>query len=372
MEAIGQLTGGVAHDFNNILAAILANSYFLIEALDEGDPRRKDAEEIKNCGERAARLTRQLLAFSRRQILQPVVLDLDAVVRGLEPMLRRLIGADVELSIDAGEKLGSVRADPGQIEQVIMNLIVNARDAMPDGGEISLETTSIDLDETYVASNVVVPPGRYVVLSVSDTGCGMDAETQRRAFEPFFTTKGKERGTGLGLSTSYGIIQQSGGYISLSSELGIGTVFRIYLPRCDARPEGSPFVSMRCGDCGGTETILLIEDDDAVRAAVIRMLSPLGYRVLAARDGHEAFALLKSEDFLVDLILSDIIVPGVNGPEIARTIRRQGTIAKELFMSGYTDHAAFHNGALPDGMNFIQKPFTPSALAAKVREALDA
>jgi len=371
LEAVGQLTGGVAHDLNNILAVILGNSHFLLESLSEHDPRRLDAEEIKKAGDRAASLVRQLLAFSRRQVLEPTIVDLNVVVRDLGKMLRLLIGEDIDFSIASAADLGSVRVDTGQIEQVIMNLVVNSRDAMPTGGKLSIETANVEFDETHAAAHVHAHPGKFVMIAVSDTGCGMDADTQRRVFEPFFTTKEKDKGTGLGLSTTYGIVKQSGGYIWLYSEPGHGTVFKVYLPRVDERPGALDHARMTRSDYRGSETILLVEDDDAVRTAVSRILSTCGYRVLAARNGDEAFAISKCHEDSIHLVLSDVIVPGMSGPEIVKLVRTRCTTARAIFMSGYTDHAILQNGVLPSGMNFIQKPFSPNAVAKKVREVLD-
>ncbi|MEZ4405524.1 MAG: ATP-binding protein, partial [Polyangiales bacterium] len=370
MEAIGQLTGGIAHDFNNILAAIVSNTYFLTEALEEGDPRRADADEIQVAVERASALTRQLLAFSRRQVLAPTCFDINDTVRGLERMLRRLIGEDVEFVIRCAEGIGKVRADVGQVEQVVMNLVVNARDAMPTGGKLTIETADVELDAGYAADHPTVAPGAYVVVSVSDTGCGMSREVQARLFEPFFTTKEQGKGTGLGLSTAYGIVKQSGGHISVYSEVGHGTVFRVYLPRVDARPETARRSDI--GQPGGTETILVVEDDERLRAAVTRILSGKGYRLLVAGDGASALKLLGEHEGPVHLVLSDAIMPGMSGPEAVREVQRCSPETRALFMSGYTDHAVLREGALQSRVNFIQKPFAPHALLRKVREVLDA
>jgi signal transduction histidine kinase len=370
MEAIGQLTGGIAHDFNNILASILANSHFLIDELGEQDPRRFDAEEIKLAAERAASLTRQLLAFSRRQVLEPKVVDLNVTVRGLEKMLRRLIGEDIELLVAPAADLGTVRVDVGQIEQVLMNLAVNARDAMmPAGGTLCIETANVELDEEYAAAHIPALPGRYVMLAVSDTGCGMDEEVRRRVFEPFFTTKELGKGTGLGLSTCYGIVKQSGGYIWVYSEPGHGSVFKVYLPRVDAAPSED---RRRSGSLEvlGSETVLVVEDDGRVRAAVTRILEERGYHVLTARDGQEALARVANHNGPLDLVLSDVIMPGMNGPEIVGVIRGRFAAARALYMSGYTDHAVLRQGVLDAGVSFIQKPFAPDTLARKVREVL--
>jgi nitrogen-specific signal transduction histidine kinase/CheY-like chemotaxis protein len=371
MEAIGQLTGGIAHDFNNILASILANSHFLIEDLADHDPRRADAQEIKIAAERAAALTRQLLAFSRRQVLEPTTVDLNSTVNGLEKMLRRLIGEDIEFSVIPGADLGSVRVDVGQLEQVIMNLVVNARDAMPLGGGLLIETSNVELGDEYAASHVSAVPGSYVMLAVSDTGCGMNAETQRRIFEPFFTTKELGKGTGLGLSTCYGIVKQSGGYIWVYSEPGRGTTFKIYFPRVNGRPEAGRKLSGSF-NVRGSETILVVEDDDRVRNAVSRMLEPLGYTVLSARNAGEASDVVAHHAESIDLVLSDVVMPSSSGPEVVAELQRKAPAARALFMSGYTDHAVLRNGALEGGTNFIQKPFAPEALVKKVREVLDA
>jgi two-component system cell cycle sensor histidine kinase/response regulator CckA len=370
MEAIGQLTGGIAHDFNNILAAILANSHFLIDALDPSDARRADAEEVRVAAERAAALTRQLLAFSRRQVLQPAIVDLNMTVAGVQKMLCRLLGEDIALSVHPGLDLGAVRVDVGQLEQVIMNLVVNARDAMPNGGKIAIETSNVDVDQSYSAGRADLEPGRYVMLAVSDTGCGMDAETQRRLFEPFFTTKPVGRGTGLGLSTCYGIVKQSGGHIWVYSERGHGSVFKIYLPRVDdaAKPKAGRPPSVRPP---ASESILLVEDDPRLRSAVTRMLETQGYRVLAAASGVEARGVAQRHHGPVDLLLTDVVMPGESGPELARDVSAHFG-CKVLFMSGYTDHAALQSGVLEAGLNFIQKPFSPDTLAKKMREVLNA
>jgi two-component system, cell cycle sensor histidine kinase and response regulator CckA len=369
MEAIGQLTGGIAHDFNNILAAILANSHFLLEALDPNDVRRQDADEIREAAERAASLTRQLLAFSRRQVLKPAIVDLNATVAGIQKMLCRLIGEDVSLKVTPAPDLGTVRVDVGQLEQVIMNLAINARDAMPKGGELSIETSNVELDPEYAAGHPPVEAGRYVVLTVADTGVGMDAATKRRLFEPFFTTKELGKGTGLGLSTCYGIVKQSGGHIWVYSEVGRGTVFKIYLPRVDGVVD-SPQARALTGHLDGSETVLLVEDDRRVRSALTRILESHGYRVLVATDGAEAAAVAEGHNGSIDVVVTDVVMPRSSGPEIAEVVRRRFG-AKVLFMSGYTEHAALHRDSMPPGQSFLQKPFSPSALLAKLREVLD-
>ncbi len=369
MEAIGQLTGGIAHDFNNILSAILANSHFLLEALSPDDKRRDDAEEVRVAAERGASLTRQLLAFSRRQVLQPALVDLNMALASLQKMLCRLIGEDITLTVAPGAGLGTVRVDVGQLEQVVMNLVVNARDAMPRGGQIRLETTNIELADPLTTGRVELAPGRYVMLSVSDTGSGMDPETQRRLFEPFFTTKPLGKGTGLGLSTCYGIVKQSGGDICVQSEPGHGSVFKILLPRIDENARAKPSVSPAAA-LTGSETILVVEDDARLRSAVTRMLERQGYEVLIAASALEARAVAHRHGGRIDLVLTDVVMPGESGPALARDVQaRFGS--KVLFMSGYTDHAALHAGVLEAGSSFVQKPFAPDVLAKKLREVLD-
>jgi PAS domain S-box-containing protein len=369
MEAIGRLTGGIAHDFNNILAAILANSDFLLQGLEPHDPRRADAREIRVAAERAASLTRQLLTFSRRQVLETTVVDLNATVSGVERMLGRLIGEDISLVVVPGVALGSVRVDVGQLEQVIMNLVVNARDAMPTGGRLCIQTANVELTATHAESPAPVVPGSYVMLAVSDTGSGMDEATKRRLFEPFFTTKERGKGTGLGLSTCYGIVKQSGGYIGVESELGKGSVFKIYLPRVDPAD-----VRVRArtqhAELDGHETVLLVEDDARVRSAVKRMLELYGYRTLVAADGTEAANIAEHYAGHIDVVLTDVVMPISSGPQIADDVRlRFGS--KVLFMSGHTDHAVLDADVMQPGHSFIQKPFSPEVLARKLREVLD-
>jgi PAS domain S-box-containing protein len=368
MDAIGQLAGGIAHDFNNILTVILAAVTFLLDSFSRSDPRRADAEDIKAGAERASELTRQLLAFSRRQVLEPRALDLNTAVSGLEKMLRRLIGEHIEFVTRPGEGLGTVKADAGQIEQVILNIVVNARDAMPQGGTLTIETANAQLDENYAVEHAPVRPGPYVMLAISDTGTGMDAETQRRIFEPFFTTKEMGKGTGLGLSTVYGIVKQSGGYVWVYSEPGRGTVFKIYLPRVEEVP--ATIVQRKAPrDLRGSETVLLVEDDEKVRASAQRILESAGYQVLVARSAGEAIALCVQNR--IDLLLTDVVMPGQSGPELARAVQARRPEAKVLFMSGYMDHSLLEQGEVQPGANLIQKPFTPETLSRKVRDALD-
>jgi PAS domain S-box-containing protein len=370
MEAVGQLTGGIAHDFNNILSTIIVNAHFLMNDIANDDPRWADAEAIKTAADRAAALTRQLLAFSRRQVLEPTVVNLNTAVRGLEKMLRRLIGEDIDFSVIPEARLGATRVDLSQLEQVIMNLVVNARDAMPTGGKLLIETANVELDEQYRDRHAVVPAGNYVMLAVSDTGFGMDEQTQLRVFEPFFTTKPQGKGTGLGLSTCYGIVKQSGGYIWVYSEPGYGTVFKVYLPRVDDQPAPIIRASM-ARKLNGVETILLVEDDAQVRAGAARILRGQGYKVLDACDGTHAVAIAAAQTGTIDMVLSDVVMPGTNGPEVVAQLKLRFPKLKSLFMSGYSDHAVLANGALQAGVNFIQKPFVPRTLSRRVREVLD-
>jgi two-component system, cell cycle sensor histidine kinase and response regulator CckA len=365
MEAIGELTGGIAHDFNNLLSVVLSNAEFLLGSLAENDPRRVDANEIKEVSERAALLTRQLLAFSRRQILEPTDFDLNAAVRGLARMLRRVIGEDIDLSIQTTASSSVVHADPGQIEQVILNMVLNARDAMPDGGTLRVATADLDIVDDDTALAIGIPPGRWVVLSFADNGCGMDESTRRRVFEPFFTTKPRNRGTGLGLSTSYGTVQQSGGAIRVESEPGAGTTFHVYLPRAVETARARTPATGAPPKAAG-EVVLLVEDEARVRAAVARLLRRLGYQVIEAADGRAALAAASGRDH-VDLLLTDIVMPGASGPELAARLRARHPTLEVVFMTGHADHALLE---LTAGDPVLQKPFTSSALARKLREVL--
>jgi PAS domain S-box-containing protein len=370
MEAVGRLAGGVAHDFNNMLTIISGYSGLLLEHPGAIEPLQGYVNEIKNASDRAASLTRQLLAFSRQQVLAPRVLDLNAVVANIEKMLKRLIGEDMDLVTVLGEGLWPVKADPGQLEQVLLNLAVNARDAMPNGGVITIETANVEMDSTSAQTHFPLSPGPYVLLAFSDTGIGMDAETQARIFEPFFTTKEKGKGTGLGLAMVYGIVKQSGGYIGVSSEVGKGTIFRIYLPRIkeeldESGPAGSGVAALQ-----GTETLLLVEDEEGVRALVRNVLREKGYRVLEASGGEEALELSELYGGQIDLLVTDVVMPQMSGRELARRLANSRPQTKVLYISGYADNAVWSEGGLDSGGAFLQKPFSPEALARKVREVL--
>ena len=371
MESIGKLAGGIAHDFNNLLTIIKGYSQLPLADLKEGDPLRENFNEIQNAGERAARLTRQILAFSRRQILDMKVLDLNVILGDLDKMLRRLIGEDVELVTLLAESLGKVKTDSGQIEQVIMNLAVNARDAMPNGGKLTIETANVELDEEYARRHIAVKPGRYVMLAVSDTGIGMTPEVKDRVFEPFFTTKEKGKGTGLGLSTVYGIVKQSGGNIWVYSEPGQGTTFTIYLPVVDEAVVEEPEERPIAGTSRGGETILIVEDDTNVRKLTSLILNRKGYRVLEASNGEQALDICRDLEKPLDLVLTDVVMPAMSGKRVIEELRRMQRTFKVLFMSGYTDNAIVHHGVLEVGTNFLQKPFTVDGLIGKVREVLD-
>ena len=371
MEAIGQLAGGVAHDFNNLLTVIKGYSQLSLMQLNEGNPLRGKLEEIQKAADRAASLTRQLLAFSRRQVMEMRVLDLNILIKDLEKMLRRIIGEDVELITFLADDLGRVKTDPGQIEQVVMNLSINARDAMPDGGKLTIETANVDLDEEYARNHVAVTPGRYVMLAVSDTGVGMTPEIKEKVFEPFFTTKKKGEGTGLGLSTVYGIVKQSGGNIWVYSELGKGTTFKIYLPRVDEPPEEMVEKVMKEDFPRGSETILIVEDNEEVRKLAMRVLEKQGYNVLEASNGNDALLLPNERKESVHLILVDVVMPGISGRQFVEQFKEVCRDCKVLYMSGYTENGIVHHGVLEKGMNYIQKPFTVDGLARKVREVLN-
>ena len=363
LEAIGQLAGGVAHDFNNLLTVIGGYSSILLNKLPQDSPHRASVEEIKKAGDRAGALTRQLLAFSRKQILQPKVLDLNVVVTDLEKMVRRLIGEDIDLLTITSPVLGKVKADPGQIEQVLLNLIVNARDAMPKGGKLTIETRNVEHSEEYAQRHAALP-GSYVMLAVSDTGCGMAATIQPRIFEPFFTTKASGKGTGLGLSTVYGIVRQSGGNIWVYSEVGRGSTFKIYLPRVD--DAGEETAALTSGSVPkGTELILLVEDEDQVRAILKQILEGQGYQVLAASNGEEALSISRDLERDIKLMITDVVMPQMSGRELAERVLALRPSLPVLFMSGYTDDAIVRHGLLDEKLNFIQKPFDSRHYGAK-------
>ncbi len=372
LEAVGRLAGGISHDFNNLLTVILGYSDIMKRNLPDSHPLRRNVQEIVRASERAASLTRQLLAFSRKQVMQPKVFDLNTVVTDLEKMLRRMIGEDVELRVSLVDELDHIKADPVQLEQVIMNLVVNARDAMPRGGKVSIETRNVYLDEAYAREHVAVVPGDYVMLAISDTGCGMSEETRLHIFEPFFTTKEQGKGTGLGLSMVYGIVRQSGGNIWVYSEEGRGTTFKIYFPRVTARAEEYKRTSGALDGPGGSETILLVEDAELVRNLARQVLEGAGYRVLEAANAEAAIALCERiNGDRIDLLLTDVIMPGMSGNDMSRILLKKQPGMPVLYMSGYTDDAIVQHGVLEEGINFLQKPFTPCALASKVREVLD-
>ena len=374
MEAVGRLAGGVAHDFNNLLTAIIGSADLLRERLPPDHPERVEADEIRMAALRAADLTRQLLAFSRRQILTPQMLHLNKVVAGMNKMLRRMIGEDIEFRCVLAPELGAVRADPGQIEQVIMNLVVNARDAMPRGGTLTIETASVELDEAYAVEQFPAARGRHALLAVSDTGIGMDAKTQARLFEPFFTTKAQGQGTGLGLSTVYGIVKQSGGYIWVSSEPGRGSTFKVYLPEVDEGVEpASATPAPRAPDLpGGSETLLVVEDQAEVRRLTEKVLKLRGYTVLVAESGQEALRLAQQHTGPIHLLVTDVVMPQMSGREVGMLLAAMRPQLKVLYLSGYADESIVHHGVLEPGLAFLQKPFSPESLALKVREILDA
>jgi PAS domain S-box-containing protein len=372
MEAVGRLAGGVAHDFNNLLTVILGYAQILAEGVPAGSRQAESTAQIKSAAERAAGITRQLLAFSRKQVLSPRIINLNDTVMNLDSLLRRLIGEDIEvLTVPAGD-LGSVKADPGQIEQVIMNLALNARDAMPHGGKLTLETANVTLDDAYAIEHQPITPGRYVLLAVSDSGVGMSPELQARIFEPFFTTKEVGKGTGLGLSTVYGIVKQSGGFIWVYSEPGQGATFKIYLPRVDQPSEISGADKRLSNVLRGTESILLVEDDAQVRQLSSSVLSHCGYRVLAAANPEEGIKIARENHRDIRLLITDVVMPGMNGRQLAEKVAEFLPNIKVLYISGYTSNAIVHYGVLDEGLWFLPKPFSLSALIGKVREVLDA
>lgn len=371
MEAIGQLTGGVAHDFNNMLTVVMSHSEILLADLAEGDPRREDVEAIRRAGESAARLTRQLLIFSRQQVVQFTVLRLNDAVMEAIRLLARVLGANIELTTAFAPDTGIVKADAGQLEQLVMNLAVNARDAMPLGGKLLFESKNVTFGDTSAEAPMPAPPGRYVMLAVTDTGTGMTADTKARAFDPFFTTKEKGKGTGLGLATVYGIVAQSGGHIALYSEPGQGTTFKLYFPRVDGEAGGAAAALSATEVPRGTETILCVEDDPAVRVIVTRTLERLGYRVLEAPNGESALTLAARHRDPIHLLVTDVVLPGIGGRAVADNFCAQRSGAKVLFLSGYTDDSLIQHRVLEAEMHFLGKPFTPEVLARQVRLVLD-
>ena len=371
MEAIGRLAGGIAHDFNNLLSVIFSYSEMILVDLEAHDPTAENVTEIHRAAVRAADLTRQLLMFSRQQVLAPRVLDLNDLLVGMDKMLTRILGEDVDLATALSPKLGAIRADPSNVEQVIMNLAVNARDAMPTGGQLTIETSNVELDADYTRAHLGSVPGPHVMLAVSDTGIGMDQATQARIFEPFFTTKEPGKGTGLGLSTVFGIVQQCGGNIWVYSEPGGGTTFKVYFPRVEGAVD-SPVQSRPRLPLRGSETILLVEDQEQVRVVAESILEQNGYRVLAASGAGAALLLCEKHAGDIDLLLTDVVMPQMSGAELARRITQSRPATKLLFMSGYTDDSIVRHGVLQSGIAFLQKPFTPETLTRKVREVLGA
>ena len=371
MEAVGRLAGGVAHDFNNLLTAILGNISLALMKLSPSDPAGGLLAEANKAAESAASLTQQLLAFSRKQIIKPKVLDLRILIADMNKMLVRLIGENIDLKTVPGEDLGLVKVDAGQFEQILVNLVVNARDAMPEGGKLLIETVNVDLDKEYCVRHPYVCPGRFVMLAVSDTGHGMSEEVKRQIFEPFFTTKPKGTGTGLGLATIYGVVKQARGSIEVYSEVGKGTTFKIYLPRDEAGDARTPEPSLPMELLEGTETVLFVEDEEIVRDLGVRILKGLGYKVMQASNGDEAIARAMEYGDRIDLLMTDVVMPGMHGRELANRLTGIRPETRVLFTSGYTDNAIVHHGVLDEGVSFIGKPYSPSALAKKVRDVLD-
>ena len=372
MEAIGTLAGGVAHDFNNILTIIIGNADLALKNVDKDDPSREDLEEIMIAAKRAVSLTRQLLAFSRKQIISPRVLDLNELLTDIEKMLSRLVGEDVELSTIPDPALWQVQVDPGQMEQVIMNMVINARDAMPKGGKLTIETANIDLAENYFYNHgIKKQPGPYVMLAVSDTGSGMDEKIKEHIFDPFFTTKEQGKGTGLGLSTVYGIVKQNNGFVWVYSEPEQGTTFKVYLPRVEGDADSEEKQRTPVVELGGSETVLIVEDDDSLRKLARNALQQHGYRVLDAENGEDALRVSQEHKGQIDLLITDVVMPKMGGKEAADRLQPLYPQMKVIYMSGYTGNAIVHHGVLAPGLNFFEKPFSPKGLAHKVREVLD-
>jgi signal transduction histidine kinase len=371
MDAVGKLAGGVAHDFNNLLSVILSYASMIGDSLSPTDPLRADVEEILRAAGRASELTRQLLAFGRQQVMKPRVLDLNRALPGLENMLRRLVGEDVAFSVVPGAQLGKILVDPGQLEQVVLNLVVNARDAMPRGGSLTIRTDNATVDAAHAALHPGVVPGEYVTLSLSDTGHGMDAVTRARIFEPFFTTKAQGKGTGLGLSTVWGIVTQGGGHISVQSAPGAGATFRVYFPRVTLETEEPALEPAAPATLTGNETVLVVEDEELVRKLVSEVLRRAGYQVLEAQDGAEALEVHEKYAGTVQLLLTDVIMPRMNGRELAESLKRTRPSMRVLYVSGYTEDAMIQKGISDGSLAFLPKPFTPHALLSKVRDVLD-
>lgn len=371
LEAVGQLAGGIAHDFNNLLTVIGGYSDLVLRASELSKPTREKIEEIKRAAHRASSLTRQLLAFSRKQVLKPEVLDPNALIEDIGKMLQRLIAENIEVITSLQPEVGKINADPSQIEQVIVNLVVNARDAMPNGGKIIIETTNLELDQKYAEKHIAVNPGSYVMLAVSDNGTGMDANTIKHIFEPFFTTKERGRGTGLGLSTTYGIVKQSGGNIWVYSEPGRGTTFKIYLPRVNAGLTQQASKRSQKPSVAANQTVLLVEDEELVRKLAGEILRASGYQALLAKNGEEAVTICKEYAGSIDLMLTDVVMPDSIGNVVAERVRPLRPEMAVLYMSGYTHDAIAHHGVLKPGTNFLDKPFTANALVTKVRETLN-
>ena len=371
MEAIGQLAGGIAHDFNNLLAVIMGSADILIDALPRGDPLGRKVEMIRSAGSSAADLVRQLLAFSRQQMVQPLVLDLRKIIGRNQAMLRRIIGEDIEFNVLVEDSVGSIKADPGQIEQVLLNLAANARDAMPKGGRLTIRASNVELDESDRKKHAPVVPGPYIMLTIEDTGCGMDLKTQARIFDPFFTTKELGKGTGLGLATVYGIVKQTGGYIWVYSEVGHGTVFRVYLPRVGTALPTAEREPLPLEELHGSETILVAEDSESLREMAEEYLESIGYTVLSAVSGEKALQRAKDFQGPIHLLLTDVVMPEMSGPELANHMSSLRPGVKIIFTSGYTDDAMARQGILDQNVAFIQKPYRPKALAKKIRQVLN-
>jgi two-component system, cell cycle sensor histidine kinase and response regulator CckA len=371
LDSIGRLAGGIAHDFNNILGVILGYGELMRRQIAHGHPARPRLDQVIQAARRAAGLTRQLLAFSRKQVMQPKLLDLGAVVGDLRGMLDRVVGEDLEIVVRTAERLGAVQADPTQIEQVIMNLVVNARDAMPKGGNLTIETANVDFDETYASAHPPTRPGPFVMLAVSDTGIGMDAETQRRIFEPFFTTKAPGEGTGLGLATVYGIVKQMGGYIWVYSEVGKGTCFKVCLPRVEETVVADPASAPSEPPPRGHETVLVVEDSESLRDLIHELLTEQGYNVISVTQGEEALTLIQEGKHRVDLVLTDVVMPRLGGADLVKRLSAIYPGVSVVYMSGYTSGAISRQGVLDEGVIFLEKPFAAEQLLRTIRLALD-